>query len=271
MRRKTNTNYPKTKQPKALLQILFTDQILLESGKVRSLANGNLKKEVPILDVEHSTFEKIRPVTFFEELKLFVNSLISSSVYYLCNGDQLYVLGSLMLMVFLVLTKMQAVKRCLSVFKKRLPKSLQGMDSWNFNFNTSQPDLLYACWRELLFRTVETDIAQLYQDDDSRDFEILVKTEDDENDDNQEGKNEDENKERNYQYTDSFYWPEVTCFEKSHQDPKLIVNELPDAVENHQLNDQCNFENELFKIKKQFDLNILIFISKISQQQFVFF
>ncbi|KAJ3429741.1 hypothetical protein M0812_25101 [Anaeramoeba flamelloides] len=47
---------------------------------------------------------------------------------------------------------MQAVKRCLSMFKKRLPKSLQGMDSWNFNFNTRQPDLLYACWRELLFR-----------------------------------------------------------------------------------------------------------------------
>ncbi|KAJ3429742.1 hypothetical protein M0812_25102 [Anaeramoeba flamelloides] len=44
MRRKTKTNYPKTKQPKALLQILFTDQILLESGKVWSLANGNLKK-----------------------------------------------------------------------------------------------------------------------------------------------------------------------------------------------------------------------------------
>ncbi|KAJ3425990.1 kelch-like protein [Anaeramoeba flamelloides] len=39
------------------------------------------------------------------------------------------------------------------------------------------------------------------------------------------------------------------------QDPKLIVDELSDAVEYYQLNAQWNFESELLKIKKQFDLN----------------
>ncbi|KAJ3442143.1 speckle-type poz protein [Anaeramoeba flamelloides] len=51
-----------------------------------------------------------------------------------------------------------------------------------------------------------------------------------------------------YFYTDSIEL-------KTNQDPKFIVDELSDAVEYYQLNDQCNLESELLKIKKQFDLN----------------
>ncbi|KAJ6250314.1 hypothetical protein M0813_16171 [Anaeramoeba flamelloides] len=51
-----------------------------------------------------------------------------------------------------------------------------------------------------------------------------------------------------YFYTNSI---ELT----TEKDPKLIVEELSDAVEYYQLNDQCNFESELNKSKKQFDLN----------------
>ncbi|KAJ6235418.1 hypothetical protein M0813_28611 [Anaeramoeba flamelloides] len=46
-----------------------------------------------------------------------------------------------------------------------------------------------------------------------------------------------------YFYTNSI---ELT----TNQDPKLIVDELSDAVEYYQLNDQCNLENELLKINK---------------------
>ncbi|KAJ6230952.1 hypothetical protein M0813_06279 [Anaeramoeba flamelloides] len=51
-----------------------------------------------------------------------------------------------------------------------------------------------------------------------------------------------------YFYTDSI---ELTA----NENPELIVDELSDAVEYYQLNDQCDFESELLKIKKQFELN----------------
>ncbi|KAJ3426014.1 secretion-regulating guanine nucleotide exchange factor [Anaeramoeba flamelloides] len=94
--KKKKYQLPKNETIKDLASGSFTYQILTESGKVWSLANSNHYKEVPLLDADQSTFEEIRPVTFFEEKKLFVNSIImgSTSAYYLCNGDQLYVSGS---------------------------------------------------------------------------------------------------------------------------------------------------------------------------------
>ncbi|KAJ6241390.1 btk-binding protein-related [Anaeramoeba flamelloides] len=137
--------------------------------------------------------------------------------------------------------------------------------------------------------TLEKDIAQLYKDDDSKDFKILVKIEDEENDEEEEDKyeeipvhkfilyarsglframfdyvNEKENINKVQDYTNKsiesleilikyFYTNSIGL--KTNQDPKLIVDELSDAVEYYKLNDQCNFEFELNNIKKQFELN----------------
>ncbi|KAJ3425074.1 btk-binding protein-related [Anaeramoeba flamelloides] len=142
--------------------------------------------------------------------------------------------------------------------------------------------------------TLEKDIAQLYKDDDSKDFKILIKIDDDQDEEDFEDEDDEANYEEipvhkfillarsglfremfdnvnekdktnkvqdyshktiesleiliKYFYTDSI---ELTA----DQDPELIVDELSDAVEYYQLHDQCNFESELLKIKKQFDLN----------------
>ncbi|KAJ6230950.1 btk-binding protein-related [Anaeramoeba flamelloides] len=157
-------------------------------------------------------------------------------------------------------------------------------------------DLLELTFPPSVENTLEKDIAQLYQDDDSKDFKILVKIEDEENEEEED--NEDEDKEGNYEeipvhkfillarsglframfdyvnekdntnkvqdYTHKsiksleilikyFYTNSIEL--TANEDPELIVEELSDAVEYYQLNDQCNFENELLKIKKQFELN----------------
>ncbi|KAJ6236973.1 speckle-type poz protein [Anaeramoeba flamelloides] len=154
-------------------------------------------------------------------------------------------------------------------------------------------NLLELTYPPSVDNTLEKDIAQLYKDDDSKDFKILVNIEDEEEDNEDE-----ENKKENYEeipvhkfilYTRSglframfdyvnekentnkiqdytnksieslkilikyFYTNSIEL--TTDQDPKLIVDELSDAVEYYQLNDQCNFELELNKIKKQFDLN----------------
>ncbi|KAJ3426000.1 hypothetical protein M0812_28447 [Anaeramoeba flamelloides] len=140
--------------------------------------------------------------------------------------------------------------------------------------------------------TLEKDIAQLYRDDDSKDFKILVKIDDDNQEENKEDEedkyeeipvhkfillarsglframfdyvNEKENTNKIQDYTKKsiknleilikyFYTNSIEL--KKKQNPKLIVDELSDAVEYYQLNDQCNFEFELKKIKNQFDLN----------------
>ncbi|KAJ6250309.1 hypothetical protein M0813_16166 [Anaeramoeba flamelloides] len=93
--KKRKYQLPKNETIKDLASSLYTYLILTESGKVWSLADGNRYKEVPLLDADQSTFEEIRYVKFFEEKKLFVNSVVMGygSVYYLCNGDQLYAYG----------------------------------------------------------------------------------------------------------------------------------------------------------------------------------
>ncbi|KAJ3426424.1 btk-binding protein-related [Anaeramoeba flamelloides] len=145
--------------------------------------------------------------------------------------------------------------------------------------------------------TLEKDIAQLYKDDDSKDFKILVKIEDDnpdkdiddEEEEDKEGKyeeipvhkfillarsglframfdyvNEKDNTNKVQDYTNKsikslkilikyFYTNSIEM--TADQNPELIVDELSDAVEYYQLNDQCNFESQLLKIKKQFELN----------------
>ncbi|KAJ3425855.1 hypothetical protein M0812_28301 [Anaeramoeba flamelloides] len=147
----TKSSIKKTQTIKKLVYIIssgLTSLILTESGKVWSLANRNRFKEVPLLDADQSTFEKIRPVTFFEEKKLFVNSIAMGygSCYYLCNGDQLYASGS------------NADGRLGTVKKKReepMPVSAQdkvtkiftGIHASGFFFVTSKPDRLYACGR----------------------------------------------------------------------------------------------------------------------------
>ncbi|KAJ6241389.1 hypothetical protein M0813_23176 [Anaeramoeba flamelloides] len=73
--KKRKYQLPKNETIKDIVSSCLTYLILTESGKVWSLANRNRFKEVPLLDADQSTFEKIRPVTFFEEKKLFVNSI----------------------------------------------------------------------------------------------------------------------------------------------------------------------------------------------------
>ncbi|KAJ3426172.1 btk-binding protein-related [Anaeramoeba flamelloides] len=141
--------------------------------------------------------------------------------------------------------------------------------------------------------TLENDIAQLYKDNDSKDFTIFVNIEDEEEEEEDEENkkvnyeeipvhkfillgrsglframfdyvNEKENTNKIQDYTNKsieslkilikyFYTNSIKL--TANQDPEIIVDELSDAVEYYQLNDQCNFELELLKIKKQFDLN----------------
>ncbi|KAJ6250317.1 e3 ubiquitin-protein ligase herc2 [Anaeramoeba flamelloides] len=136
---------PKNERIKDLVSSLHTYLILTESGKVWSLASSNRNKEVPLLDADQSTFEKIRPVTFFEEKKLFVNSVIMGafSGYYLCNGDQLYASGSNS-HGNLGLGKNKEEPMPVYV-QDKVTKIFAGTYSSSFFFITSQPDLLYAC------------------------------------------------------------------------------------------------------------------------------
>ncbi|KAJ3439575.1 hypothetical protein M0812_15608 [Anaeramoeba flamelloides] len=137
---------PKNEKIKDIASGYQTYQILTESGKVWSLADKNRYKEVPLLDADQSTFEKIRPVTFFEEKKLFVNSLAMgcSSCYYLCNGDQLYASGSNLDGRLGIGQNGGKVQMPVYVQDKVI-KIFAGNSAPNFFFITSQPDLLYAC------------------------------------------------------------------------------------------------------------------------------
>ncbi|KAJ6228212.1 btk-binding protein-related [Anaeramoeba flamelloides] len=137
---------PKNEAIKDIVSSYQTYLILTESGKVWSLANTNRLKEVPLLDADQSTFEKIRPVTFFTEKKLFVYSLImgSYSCYYLCNGDQLYASGSNEEGSLGI--GQEGGQEPMPVYvQDKVTKIFAGSHSLNFFFTTSKPDLLYAC------------------------------------------------------------------------------------------------------------------------------
>ncbi|KAJ6230946.1 speckle-type poz protein [Anaeramoeba flamelloides] len=183
------------------------------------------------------------------------------------------------------------------------PYSDKNQPSWFFyqlfGIKRPDPDCLWVIYLEKLEQTfnllelsfppsvgntLEKDIAQLYKENDSKDFKILVKIDDKE--ENKEEEDEEENYEEirvqkfillarsgffrdmfdnvnekentnkiqdytnksieslkiliKYLYTNSI---EMT----TNQDPELIVDELSDAVEFYQLNDQCNFESELYE------------------------
>ncbi|KAJ6236997.1 btk-binding protein-related [Anaeramoeba flamelloides] len=145
-KKKRKCQLPKNETIKDIDSSHYTYQILTESGKVWSLANKNAYKEVPLLDADQSTFEEIRPVTFFEEKKLFVNSLAmgSASCYYLCNGDQLYASGS---NAFGQLGLDQKIgdQELMPVYVRDKVTKIFGTDAMNFFFITSKPDLLYGC------------------------------------------------------------------------------------------------------------------------------
>ncbi|KAJ6235237.1 btk-binding protein-related [Anaeramoeba flamelloides] len=72
----------------------FSYLILTESGKVYSLARSEEcgASEIPLSDPEKSTFDEIRPVTFFTENNLFVERIFMGghSNYFLCDNGQLY-------------------------------------------------------------------------------------------------------------------------------------------------------------------------------------
>ncbi|KAJ6247572.1 btk-binding protein-related [Anaeramoeba flamelloides] len=141
---------PKNERIKDIVSSYETYLILTESGKVWSLANGNRFKEVPLLDADQSTFEEIRPVTFFEEKKLFVNSLAMGygSCYYLCNGDQLYASGSNSL-GRLDLGQYGGKVPMPTYCQDKVIKIFAGINSLNFFFTTSQPDRLYCCGKNI--------------------------------------------------------------------------------------------------------------------------
>ncbi|KAJ6254982.1 btk-binding protein-related [Anaeramoeba flamelloides] len=146
--KKRKYQLPKNETIKDIASSHHTYQILTESGKVWSLADKNHSNEVPLLDADQSTFEKIRPVTFFEEKKLFVNSLVmsSGSGYYLCNGGQLYASGS-NARVSLGFGKCSGNQTMPVYVQDKVSKIFSGLSTLNFFFITSKPDLLYACGR----------------------------------------------------------------------------------------------------------------------------
>ncbi|KAJ3426016.1 hypothetical protein M0812_28463 [Anaeramoeba flamelloides] len=144
--KKKKYQLPKNETIKDIVSGSFTYQILTESGKVWSLANSNHHKEVPLLDADQSTFEEIRPVTFFEEKKLFVNSIVmgSASGYYLCNGDQLYTSGWNS-QGRLGIGKNREEEPMPVYVQDKVIKIFAGNFSFGFFFTTNNPDLLYAC------------------------------------------------------------------------------------------------------------------------------
>ncbi|KAJ6234770.1 btk-binding protein-related [Anaeramoeba flamelloides] len=144
--KKREYQLPKKEAIKDIYASVFTYLILTESGKVWSLAYSNRHSEVPLLDADQSTFEEIRHVTFFEEKKLFVNSLRMGfgSVYYLCNGDQLYVSGSNS-QGRLGLGKKGGKEPMPVYLQDKVTKIFAGIYATNFFFITSKPDLLYGC------------------------------------------------------------------------------------------------------------------------------
>ncbi|KAJ6247574.1 btk-binding protein-related [Anaeramoeba flamelloides] len=140
---------PKNETIKDIVSGCETYLILTESGKVWSLANktnSNDLKEVPLLDADQSTFEEIRPVTIFEEKKLFVNSIAigDGSCYYLCNGDQMYASGSNSL-GWLDHGKCRGNQNMPVYVQDKVIKIFAGINSPNFFFITIKPDLLYGC------------------------------------------------------------------------------------------------------------------------------
>ncbi|KAJ6236980.1 btk-binding protein-related [Anaeramoeba flamelloides] len=145
-KKKRKYQLPKNETIKDIASSYFSYQNLTESGKVWSLANSNCNKEVPLLDADQSTFEEIRPVTFFEEKKLFVNSVIMgvASGYYLCNGDQLYASGSNS-QGNLGIGKNREDEPMPVYVQDKVTKIFAGLFAMNFFFVTSKPDLLYAC------------------------------------------------------------------------------------------------------------------------------
>ncbi|KAJ6249168.1 btk-binding protein-related [Anaeramoeba flamelloides] len=162
-------------------------------------------------------------------------------------------------------------------------------------------DLLELTFPPSVDNTLEKEIAQLYKDDDSKDFKILYKIDNKEEEvdddlqdqENEEGNyeeipvhtfillarsglfremfdyvNEKDNTNKFQDYTkkaiqrlkiliEYFYTNPIELTTK--EDSELIVDKLFDAIEYCQLNEQCNFEPELNKIKKQFDLNEHVF------------
>ncbi|KAJ3443021.1 regulator of chromosome condensation [Anaeramoeba flamelloides] len=137
---------PKNETIKDIVSSYYTYLILTESGKVWSLANKNHYKEVPLLDADQSTFEEIRPVKFFEEKKLFVNSLTmgACSGYYLCNGDQLYGSGS-NFHGRMGIGQRGGQEPIPVYIQDKVIKIFAGNHAMGFFFTTSKPDLLYAC------------------------------------------------------------------------------------------------------------------------------
>ncbi|KAJ3426020.1 btk-binding protein-related [Anaeramoeba flamelloides] len=146
-KKKRKYQLPKNETIKDIVSGFKTYLILTESGKVWSLANGNhYNQEVPLLDADQSTFEEIRPVTFFEEKKLFVNSIVMcfASGYYLCNGDQLYASGSNSQGNLGV--GQNIIQEPIPVYvQDKVTKIFSGFSAMNFFFTTSNADLLYAC------------------------------------------------------------------------------------------------------------------------------
>ncbi|KAJ6250232.1 hypothetical protein M0813_16288 [Anaeramoeba flamelloides] len=141
-------------------------------------------------------------------------------------------------------------------------------------------------------KTIENDLLKLYKDEESKDFNLLIKEDDNEEEYDDEDDNDDDDdfeelpvhkfiliarcglfrdffsniknetnsiKDFSGKSIDSieiflkFLYTDKIELTADH-DPELVVEELSDAIEYYQLNDHCIFNYELKKIKKQFNL-----------------
>ncbi|KAJ6239182.1 claret [Anaeramoeba flamelloides] len=189
----------------------------------------------------------------------------------------------------IITEKINNEESIINFFRLVYNKQIQNKNSLNHIFDLFSLDMNSF----IKYQTLENDLYELYKDDDSKDFEIIV-VEDQDDDDEEEEEEEEEdqferipvhkfilaarsglfremfenvtNKKEMIEIKDySGKTPEsieilIKYFYTNKieltadDDPQLIVEELSDAVEYYQLNKKSNLNIELNKIKKQFNI-----------------
>ncbi|KAJ6249185.1 claret [Anaeramoeba flamelloides] len=180
-------------------------------------------------------------------------------------------------------------------------KEIEDLLKWVYYNETSDPKKLLQLFdsfnlsSSLIKNSLENDLLKLFNDEDSKDFNILVKIDDDEDgDENNELEDEEgyeeipvhkliliarsglfremfrnlNEKEKDIGQIKDYSGKSIESLEilikyfytnslklTADDDPELVVEELEDVIEYYQLNKNSNLQNELNVIKNQFNLN----------------